>query len=175
MNVARKFPLCFGCAALLGTLALGVLRAEDTVAPSAAARIAEPVTGNEELAHFGLFLDEHPVVENRLEENMAVLDNPAFLRNHPFVAQFLARHPELAAQLAAHPRWILHRELRRMAGSPLSREQIAEFDHILNQHPELERQLLQHPSLLRRTDFVRNHPDLHEFVKRHARFEPPRH
>jgi len=160
-------PLLSACLAL----GLGLARAAaaaDAV-PGAApepAVVAPAPEGRGELARFEAFLDSHPNVEARLRENVGLLTNEAFLRNHPYIAQFLNRHPGLAADLAAHPRWFIHRELARVVGEPLSREQLAEFDHYLDQHPALEHALATHPGLLRRQEFLGRNPELKELVRR---------
>ncbi len=173
MSSERQVRRLLGTAvALCSLVALPALAAAENgpvVPPAAVATGPGPVTG--ELAHFGVFLDQHPFVEMRLRENTAILNNPAFLRNHPLVEQFLARHPGLAAEVAARPRWFVHRELARQAGAPLTREQLTEFDRWLDQRPGLEKQLLQHPGLLRQPEFVHNHPELHEYLKRHPGFD----
>ena len=119
-----------------------------------------------ELAGFGTFLGQHSVIEGRLREDPALLQDPAFQRNHPTIARFLARHPEIAAQLSARPRWFLHRELTRQFGAAVTRAQVAEFDRFLDQHPALEQLLIQHPQLLHQADFLISHPELRDHLKR---------
>jgi hypothetical protein len=172
MNYARKTRLTLGLAtvALWSWPALPARAAagSDPVGTPAAAAVPGPGPGAAgELAGFGTFLEQHPGIEERLREDPAVLQDPAFQRNHPTIARFLARHPEITAQLAARPRWFLHRELARQFGAPVTRAQLVEFDRFLDQHPALEKLLIQHPQLLRQPDFLNNHPELSDHLKRY--------
>jgi len=171
MNYARKTRLTLGLAtvALWSWPALLVQAAagSDPVGTQAAAVVPGPGPGAAGgLAGFGEFLEQHPTIEERLREDPALLQDPAFRRNHPTIARFLARHPEITTQLAARPRWFLHWELARQFGPSVTRTQLAEFDRFLVQHPELEQLLVQHPQLLRQPDFLNNHPELRDHLKR---------
>lgn len=171
MNLDWIHRLVFGAAALIGALAahpaLAATSGARAQAQAAGASSQATATTADGLAAFGEFLDQHPEVEARLQGNAGLLTNPAFVKNHPAVPQFLARHPEILAELAQQPRWFLHRELGRQSSAPLSREQLANFDRVLDQHPELEKQLVQRPRLLRQPDFVGKHAELRDYLKRH--------
>ena len=120
-----------------------------------------------ELASFEEFLELYPVIAARLRDNPDIATNPAFQKNHPLFGQFLKRHPAVKAVLAAQPRWFVHRELVRHSAVPVTLVQVAEFNQLLDQNPQLEKELLEHPQQLRRTDFLKSHPELHAFWKRH--------
>jgi hypothetical protein len=171
MNLARKTRLTLGLATvtLWSGTALPTRAAVGGGAADTPAAAVGPGSGPEaagELAGFGAFLEQHSVIEGRLREDPALLQDPAFQRNHPTIAQFLARHPEIAAQLAARPRWFLHRELARQFGPAVPRTQLAEFDRFLDQHPALEQLLIQHPQLLHQSDFLSSHPELRDHLRR---------
>ena len=171
MNLARKTRLTLGLAtvALWPWMALPARAAVggDTAdTPAAAVGPGPEPEAAGGLSGFGSFLEQHPPIAARLREEPAVLQDPAFQRNHPTIARFLARHPEVTAQLAARPRWFLHRELARQFGSAVTRAQLAEFDRFLDQHPGLEKLLIQHPQLLHQPDFLNNHPELRDHLKR---------
>ena len=120
-----------------------------------------------ELTRFEEFLDQHPNIEARLRENPALANNSAFQKNHPQFAEFLNQHRNISAEIAAKPRWFIHRELGRKSTSPITHQQIAEFDRFLDQHPELEKQLAEHPNLLHHSDFLNAHLELHEHLNKH--------
>jgi hypothetical protein len=171
MNLARKTRLTLGLAtvALWSWTAPPARAATGNDSGNTKAAAVSPGPGPETaggLAGFGTFLEQHLVIEGRLREDPALLQDPAFQRNHPTIAQFLARHPEIAAQLAARPRWFLHRELARQFGPAVTRAQLAEFDRFLDQHPALEQLLIQHPQLLHQPDFLNSHPELRDHLKR---------
>ncbi len=49
----------------------------------------------------------------------------------------------------------------------LTRQQLADFDHFLDNHPELAEQLRKDPSLVNNQDFMENHPDLQHYLQEH--------
>jgi hypothetical protein len=172
MNFARKTRLMLGLTIVAPwwwpMLPARAAVGSDPVSTQTAAAVPGPGTGAAgELSGFGTFLEQHPGIEERLREDPALMQDPAFQRNHPMIARFLARHPEITAQLAARPRWFLHWELARQSGTPVTRAQLAEFDRFLDQHPALEQQLIQHPQLLRQPDFLNSHPELRDHLKRY--------
>jgi hypothetical protein len=130
---------------------------------------------NAEIARFGSFLDTHPAIEARLRENVALLNDPVFLKNHPQLANYLNAHPNVKGFLANRPRWFIHRELTRptQAPAPASSAQVAELDRFLDQHPDLARQLVQRPQLLRQQQFLNSHPALRDYVKQHPELIRP--
>jgi len=123
MNLARKTRLTLGLAtvALWSRTALPARAAVGGGTADTPAVAVDSGSGPEaagELAGFGAFLEQHSVIEGRLREDPALLQDPAFRRNHPTIARYLARHPEITVQLAARPRWFLHRELAGNSGPP---------------------------------------------------------
>jgi hypothetical protein len=171
MNLARKTRLTLGLAtvALWSRTALPARAAVGGGTADTPAVAVDSGSGPEaagELAGFGAFLEQHSVIEGRLREDPALLQDPAFRRNHPTIARYLARHPEITVQLAARPRWFLHRELARQFGPAITRAQLAEFDRFLDQHPALEKLLIQHPQLLRQSDFLNKYPELRDHLRR---------
>lgn len=171
MNQDRIFRLALGAAVVIGSLAahpaLAAVGGARVRAPAAEASSRAAATTPGGLDAFGKFLDQHPEVEARLQENPELINSPAFLKNHPAVPEFLGRHPEVRADLPQQPRWFVHRELGRQLSAPLSREQLANFDRVLERHPELEKQLLRRPRLLRQSDFVGKNAELRDYLKQH--------
>jgi phage-related protein len=168
MNSGRNFRFALGAIAALCLFALVPVSAGENISanpPASAAHTGQLTPG--ELTRFEEFLDQHPGVEARLRDNPEIICNPAFQKNHPVFAQFLNRHPGFGAALATTPRWFIHRELVRQSATPVSPAQVAEFDRFLDQHPQTEKLLAEHPQLLRHPDFLKNSPELREFMKRH--------
>jgi hypothetical protein len=168
MHFLKNIRLSLGTMTALLALVSWPAKAEENRPPADSPAVADPgpIT-NGELARFEGFLDQHPTIEARLRENSALINDPAFLKNHPQLAEFFADHPGISAELAAKPRWFIHSELVRQSAAPVSPEQVVEFDHFLDQHPELAKQLAQHPQLLRQADFLNSHPELHEYLNQH--------
>jgi hypothetical protein len=171
MNFDRLFRLALGAATVIGALgahpalaAATGARARARAAEASNQAAAKTASG---LAVFGEFLDQHPEIEARLQENPGLINNPAFLKNHPALPQFLTRNPEARAELAKRPRWLLYREMGRQSGAPMTRAQVADFDRFLDQNPGVEKALVQRPRLLRQADFVGKQAELRDYLKRH--------
>ena len=56
---------------------------------------------------------------------------------------------------------------RQNRDSELTRQQLADFDHFLDNHPELAEQLRKDPSLVNNEEFVENHSDLRRYLQEH--------
>ncbi len=169
LNPLRLIRVALGAVAVLGSLALHPTLAAAEV--RARARATETpnqagATSPRGLAALEGFLDQHPEIETRLQENPRLIDNPAFLKNHPALPQFLARNPEVRGELAQRPRWLVYRELGRQSGAPMTRAQLADFDRFLDQNPGVEKALVQRPRLLRQADFVGKQAELRDYLKR---------
>ena len=135
-------------------------------APAAANPNASPAA---EMTRFATFLDQHSDIEARLRENAELLNDPAFLKNHPSLGRFLTSHPKVNDELVAQPRWFLHRAITRpiLTPAPANAKQLAEFDKLLDQYPEVASELAQHPQMLRQPRFLNSHPAIRDYVKEH--------
>ncbi|MFT3870448.1 MAG: hypothetical protein QM715_18520 [Nibricoccus sp.] len=166
MLLLKKTRFVLSAAAAVAGFISCPARGEEATAPAPAATAGESVV-KDELSLFGEFLDQNPTIEARLREKTALVNDPAFIKNHRPFGEFLELHPAIRAELAARPRWFLHREFIRQSTPPVTPEQIAEFDQFLDQHPELATQLTPNPQLLSQKEFFNRTPALQEYVLRH--------
>ena len=61
------------------------------------------------------FLGEHPRIRHELEANPNLVNNPAYLRDHPQFIEFFRNHDEVRRELERNAPEIMHREEIDMA------------------------------------------------------------
>ena len=112
------------------------------------------------------YLDQHPEVSQQLASNPRLVDNPTYLATHPGLDQYMASHPEVRGELQAHPDRFMNREAHyeNHEGEP---HPLAHTDNYLDRHPEVERQLQSNPGLVNNQAYMKNHPELHDFMQDH--------
>jgi phage-related protein/dsDNA-binding SOS-regulon protein len=122
-----------------------------------------------ELANFDGFLDKHPEIAEQLRKNPALADNKEFLQNHPALQQFLQEHSGVREQLAQDPRIFMRQEDRfDRRDNDATRRELASFDGFLDKHPEVAEQLSKDPSLAKNEEYLENHPEFREYLKNHS-------
>jgi hypothetical protein len=121
-----------------------------------------------ELANFDAFLDKHPEIAEQLRKNPTLADNKEFLQNHPALQQFLQEHSGVREQLAQDPRIFMRQEDRfDQRDNDATRRELANFDGFLDKHPEIAEQLRKNPTLADNKEFLQNHPALQQFLQDH--------
>src|SRR6185437_11170103 len=136
-----------------------------------------------EIASMDQFLDSHQDIERTLAANPSVISDATFLREHPELQEFLNNHPQVREEFAENPALFMNRE-KRFENSPadnradnppprpnpnpdLTRAEIASMDQFLDSHQNIERTLAANPSVISNATFLREHPELQEFLNNH--------
>jgi hypothetical protein len=154
-------------AALLATVFGGAFATAAFAAPLARQQ-REP--GFPELANFGRFLTEHPMIDIELRRSPALIDNPLYMDHHRELREFLHAHPMLRRELKAHPNFFMEREEQLQhfqAGANPTFVALRSFDRFLDQHPEIDHQLKRRPMLINSNEYLRAHRELREFLAIH--------
>ncbi len=55
------------------------------------------------------YLDSHPELEHKLEQNPDRIDSQKFINDHPGFAEYLHDHPDVRHKFKAHPNRFMHR------------------------------------------------------------------
>ena len=122
----------------------------------------------DELARFDQFLDKHREISEQLRKDPSLVDNREFLNNHPELEAYLHDHPGVRDQIKADPNGFMHAEDRfDRHEDTRNREELANFDHFLDDHREIAEQVRKDPSLLDNREFVKNHPALESYLQQH--------
>jgi len=162
----RFAPFTFAC--LLGTLILNWspdARADDP--PSLQSTPEARSAVRPALREFDRFLDHHPLLEDQLRRNAPLLFNAAFLRKNPELHDFLKANPKVADGLKIYPRYFLYRGLLRQANAPLSFKDLGTIKELFQQQPKIELALTDSPELIRDREYLKSHPELHDFLVEH--------
>jgi len=121
-----------------------------------------------ELANFDGFLDKHPEIAEQLRKNPTLADNKEFLQNHPALQQFLQEHQGVREQLAQDPRVFMREEDRFDRRDRDDGDSRREFGGFLGSRPEIAAQLSKDPSLAKNEEYLENHPELRDYLKTHT-------
>jgi hypothetical protein len=117
------------------------------------------------IATLDTFLDAHPNIEKDLEQNPKLLQDSAYLANHPELKTFLASQPGLATAANKDPKALMKRlDKFERSGRDISQADLAAFDDFMDKHSSLEKQVRKDPSLLTNADFLAKNPDLKAFI-----------
>ena len=59
---------------------------------------------------FDNYFDSHPDVRGELARNPRLIDDPAYMANHPELREYMHNHPREAEVYRSHPDRFMHRE-----------------------------------------------------------------
>src|SRR6266700_2476634 len=62
------------------------------------------------VSSFDHFMDTHPADGQALRNNPSLINDPAYVNNHPALASFLDQHPGLAREFSENPNQFMHAE-----------------------------------------------------------------
>jgi hypothetical protein len=125
-----------------------------------------------EARDFHEFLDSHPEISEQVRKDPSLLDNRAFVKNHPALQGFYQDHAGVRNDVAQDPDAFMHR------GDNFDRDfysndrdvrdrSLAEFRRFSDSHREIADQLRKDPGLINSRDFVNGYPDLRNFLRDH--------
>jgi hypothetical protein len=77
---------------------------------------AAQAINQQELNNFSAFLNSHPNTAAQLQRNPALVDNAAYLDQHPQLHEYLANHDGLRKAIQRHPGRFMYREGRYSYG-----------------------------------------------------------
>ena len=105
-------------------------------------------------------LAANPNFAERYRRNPSII-NDNLNREEPEIAEFLRTNPEVRSYVESNAgrygRYDRDDDLRADAG----------LDGFMASHPNVARQLHDNPSLINNPDFVKAHPNLHEYLRNH--------
>jgi len=123
-----------------------------------------------QLADMDQFLDSHPEISEQLRRDPSLINKGEFVNQHPALEQFLQEHPGVRDQFSQNPNAFMHQEERfdrRDNNRDTIRREVAGMDQFLDAHPEISEQLRRDPSLIKKGEFVNQHPALEQFLQEH--------
>jgi hypothetical protein len=138
---------------------------------------ADRSTDRRDVASFDQFLDSHREIAEQVRKDPSLLDNRAFLQNHPALQTYLQDNPGVRDQLRQNSNAFMHQENAYDRSSNMrdrdangqirdaDRRDVANFDRFMDQHREIAEQARKDPSLLANRTFVQNHPVLQTYLQ----------
>lgn len=82
-----------------------------------------PDLNQREVGRMDQFFDDHPGVEQELQQNPSLINDSAFLAQHPDLQTFVNAHPQVRQEFAENPSYFMQRE-NRYEGSEADRDQM---------------------------------------------------
>jgi hypothetical protein len=103
----------------------------------------------------------NPNFAQRYRENRSIINDSNLDSDEPAIAQFLRTNPDV--------RDYLHSYASRDHGDERDEDfnSNAGLQNFMSSHPKVARQLHDNPSLINDPDWVRSHPNLHEYLRDH--------
>lgn len=119
-----------------------------------------------EVASMDQFLDQNPKIENQLEANPSLINNPKYLNDNPQLRAYLSAHPQVREEFTENPSYFMQREDQfDRAGNGSTN--VATMDAYLDKHPDVARDLNAYPARINDSDYLAHHKDLDNFLRKH--------
>ena len=123
-----------------------------------------------QLASFDQFLDKHREVAEQVRKDPALLDNQQFLKEHPDLQAYLQDHKGVREELKENPNAFMRQENRydrTEAGRGDPDAAHRQFGEFLGHHMDISRDLDKDASVVKKDEYVRNHPELQAYLNAH--------
>lgn len=114
------------------------------------------------------FLDAHGKIAGELDRTPSLINDRAYIANHPELAGFLEDHPDLAQQWRNYPQLAMTNvSSLDVSQRQLTRENVAALDAFLDTHAQISSEIGKNPALVGNRNYVSNHPELAAFLEDH--------
>jgi len=129
-------------------------------------------TTHGQLASFDQFLDKHREVAEQVRKDPSLLDNQQFLKDHPALQAYLQDHKGVREEVQENPNAFMRQENRydrteyQRGDADAAHRQFGEF---LGHHKDISRDLDKDPSVVKKDEYVHNHPELQAYLNAHAK------
>jgi hypothetical protein len=121
---------------------------------------------------FHRFMGSHPEIAEQVRKDPTLLDNRAFVKDHPALRSYFSDHAEIRDEVAQDPGAFMHRSDnfdRNFYSSDrdVRNRNLAEFQKFAGAHPEIAEQLRKDPALVKSRGFVNGYPEFRTFLQQH--------
>jgi hypothetical protein len=111
------------------------------------------------------YLTNDPKVMNELHNNPSLINDPAWLAQHPKVQNYLNAHPNIKADAAANPAGFVNHTEQETRNT--DRTALSNTDAYLARHPGVAKELSNNPHLIDDPKYLADHPDLQTYLNNH--------
>ncbi len=135
--------------------------------------VANRDSDRREVANFDRFLDGHREIAEQVRKDPSLLDNRAFVQDHPALGTYLADNPGVRDQLRQNPSGFMQqedafdRDSNTRDRDPMH-DHMADFGGFLRSHSDVQKDLSRNPSIVKDHEYVQNHPELDAYLNAHA-------
>jgi len=117
------------------------------------------------------YLDSHDETARELYRNPDLINDRKYVRQHDALDDWLDEHPEAAREIRANPLIFLKDQRatsgRRVPTTRMTERDLRSFETYLNSDWQTAQELYRNPDLVNDRRFVRNHPDLRDWLEDH--------
>lgn len=152
------------------------VRHENGPAGTAADRQNANGLDSRQLGRLDEFFDEHRDIEQQLELNPWLVNDPNFMGQHRDLQNFLNTHAEIRQEFTHDPGHFMQQE-HHADSAPgdhgITNREIGQMDQFLEEHRDVAQQLQEQPVLINDSKYLSQHADLSLFLNQHpaVRFE----
>ncbi|HEY2663983.1 MAG TPA: hypothetical protein VGI47_06545 [Candidatus Binataceae bacterium] len=161
----RKIFSIFPAALLAGAIASPVFAQTANPAP-----VQGPYgdTTRGELSSFNNFANRKWWLDDQLQKNPNLINDPTYLSQHPRLANYLKNHPGVAEEFKENPAAFEAREASYQNNRGISRGELRNFGNdYLKTHPDVAAALQSNPKLIDNPQFLAAHPELQTYLTQH--------
>jgi hypothetical protein len=129
-------------------------------------------TTRRELSQFDKFADSHREIAEQLRKDPSLVNNKEFVEKHPALQAYMQDHPGIREEIKENPNAFMRQENRFDRhedghDNDITRGHLASFGQFLGGHSDVAQQISKDPSLVKNEDYVKNHPELQEYLNAH--------
>ena len=121
-----------------------------------------------QLSSFNNFANRRWWLDDQLQKNPNLINDPTYLSQHPRLAAYLKNHPGVAEEFTENPPAFEARETRYQNNGGINRGELRNFDNqYLDSHPDVLAALQKNPKLSDDPRFLSAHPELQTYLTQH--------
>lgn len=161
----RRIFSVLPAALLAGAIASPVFAQTTSPAPF---QVPDGDTTRRELSSFNNFANRKWWLDDQLQKNPNLVNDPTYLSQHPRLAAYLKNHPGAAEEFKENPAAFEARETRYQSNRGINRGELRSFDNqYLDSHAEVAAALQKNPKLVDDPHFLSAHPELQTYLIQH--------
>jgi hypothetical protein len=125
-------------------------------------------TSRAELSSFNNFANRKWWLDDQLQKNPSLINDPTYLSQHLRLATYLKNHPNVAAEFKENPAAFEARETKYQDNRGISGGELRNLDNqYLKGHPDAAAALQSNPKLIDNPQFRSGHPELQTYLTQH--------
>jgi len=161
----RKVFSIFSAALLAGAIGSPAFAQTGT---TPALQPADGDTSRAELSNFNNFANRRWWLDDQLQKNPSLINDPTYLSQHPQLATYLKNHPNVAEEFKENPAAFEARETKYQDNRGIASGELRNFDSdYLRSHPDVAAALQSNPKLIDNPQFLSAHPELQTYLTQH--------